>query len=143
MKAPDEFDAPASTPSPQAGSGGETKEKADELLDAVRRRGKGLLDRQKESAAEELTSFADVMHDAARKFEEKNDAGVGGYVQKAADYVERLSSSLREKNLEEILQEGKALLRKHPTVALGMAAVVGVAIGRFFRASGKKIAEES
>ena len=124
--------------------GGEhVAEKADDLLQAVRRRGRGLLDRQKTSAAEELTSFADVMHDAARNFEEKDEVGVGGYVQKAADYVDRLSSTLKEKNLEEMLREGENLLRKRPAVVLGVTAVVGFAIGRFLRASGKKIAEDS
>jgi ElaB/YqjD/DUF883 family membrane-anchored ribosome-binding protein len=118
-------------------------EKRDELLEAVRRRGRGLLDKQKSSAAEELTSFADVMHDAAKKFDEKDEANVGGYVQKAADYVQKLSSTLRDKNPREMLHEGERLIRLKPAIALGASALVGFAIGRLLRASGSKIAEET
>ena len=141
MISPEEPESSSAPKTPEH-NGGDVREKADELFEVARRRGRGLLDRQRTTAAEELTSFADVMHDAARKFEEKDEAGVGGYVQKAADYVERLSSTLREKNLEEMLREGESLFRKHPGIALGVTGVLGFAIGRFLRASGQKIADE-
>jgi len=42
-------------------SSGKVPEKADELLEAARKRGKGLLQRQKHAAMEELSSVAEVM----------------------------------------------------------------------------------
>jgi len=118
-------------------------DKADELLEKVKRRGRGLLDRQKDSAAEELDSVADVMHDAARNFEEKDESGVSNFVQKAADYVGRLSTNLRDKNIDDLFREAQSQLRRRPAAVLGLTAVAGFAIGRFLRAGGKRIAEES
>jgi ElaB/YqjD/DUF883 family membrane-anchored ribosome-binding protein len=128
---------------PTAGNGGsEVSEKADELLEAARKRGRGLLDRQKSAAGEELHSVADVMRDAARKFEERQEGGVAKYVEKAADYVDRVSSTLRERDVEDLMVKVEEQLRRKPAVVLGAAAVVGFALGRFLRAGTQRIAKE-
>jgi len=115
-------------------------EKADELLEAARRRGRGLLDRQKRAAVDELHSVADVMRDAAHTFEEREEAGVADYVKKAADALDRLSSKLRERDLEELVREAEDGVRKKPAVFLGATAVAGFALGRFLRAGSQRIA---
>ena len=117
-------------------------EKADELLDAAKKRGRGLLDHQKNAAGEELSSVAEVMKDAARKFEEKEEGGVGAYVQKAADYVEKISSTLKDRNLEELILDAEGRLKQRPAVFLGVTAAVGFAIGRFLRAGSQKLARD-
>lgn len=122
-------------------SGGEAvPEKADELLEAARRRGRGLLDRQKQAAVEELHSVADVMRDAAHTFEEREEAGVADYVKKAADALERLSAALRERDLEDLVREAEEGVRKRPAVFLGATAVAGFALGRFLRAGSQRVA---
>ena len=129
------------SPNPEEEGAG-VREKADDLVEAARRRSRGLLDRQKTAAVEELHSVADVMHDAARRFEEREEGGVAGYVEKAADYVEHVSSTLRERDLEDLLYEAEDVLRRKPAVVLGAAAVVGFALGRFLRAGSQRIAKE-
>ena len=116
-------------------------EKADELLEAARKRGRGLLNRQKRAAVEELSSVAGVMRDAASKFEEKQEEGVGEYVRKAADYVEGLSSSLGEHDLEDLLHQAEGTLRERPALCLGLTAGVGFMIGRILRASSQRVAK--
>src|SRR5438046_1363822 len=105
---------------PGAGGDSPLPEKADELLDAARRRGRGVFERQKQVAVEELHSVADVMRDAAHRFEERDDRGVASYVQKAAEYVDRVSSSLRSRDLEGLVRDGEDALRKKPALALGV-----------------------
>jgi hypothetical protein len=117
-------------------------EKADELLQAARKRGRGLLEKQKNAAVEELGSVAGVMRDAARKFEEKEEAGVGDYVRKAADALERLSSTLKDRDLGDLVRDAEGALRRRPAVVLGATAVIGFALGRFLRAGSQKIARE-
>ena len=130
-----------SSSGPSQGDSG-ASEKADELLEAARRRGRGLLDRQKSAAGDELHSVADVMRDAAKRFEEREESGVAEYVEKAAEAVERVSSTLRERNLEELLGEAEDTLRRRPAVFLGATAVVGFALGRFLRAGSQRIIKE-
>ena len=143
MNPKDDPEESQSHPKQDSGDGGSVPEKADELLEKVKRRGRGLLDRQKDSAAEELDSVADVMHDAARRFEEKDEAGVGGIVEKAAAYIGKLSTSIRDRNLDDLFREAEIQLRRRPVLVLGITAVAGFALGRFVRAGGKRIAQES
>ena len=82
------------------------------------------------------------MRGAARQFEEHQEAGVAGYVDKAADYVDRVSSTLRERDLEDLMVEFEDQLRRKPAVVLGAAAVVGFALGRFLRAGTRRISKE-
>ena len=81
------------------------RKKVDELLEAARRRGRGLLDRQKRAAVDELRSVADLMREAAHTFEEREEGGLGSYVEKAAQALDRASSTLRERELGDLLAE--------------------------------------
>ena len=116
----------------------EPREAEDELLDEARRRGRGVLDRQKRAAGEELRSVAEVMRDAASRFEEREEEGVADYVTRAADALDRLSSTLRERDLEDLLREAEEGVRRRPAVYLGATAVAGFALGRFLRAGSRR-----
>lgn len=125
---------------PQEKSG--IPEKADELLENARKRGRGLLDRQKNAAVEELSSVAGVIRDAAAKFEEKQEAAVGATVRRAADYLQDLSSRIQDRDLDELLQQSEQVLRTRPALCLGLTVASGFVLGRFLRASSKRVSEK-
>jgi ElaB/YqjD/DUF883 family membrane-anchored ribosome-binding protein len=129
---------PEGEPAPRESGG--PAEKADELFETVRKRGRGLLHRQKQAAVEELSSVAGVMKEAAAKLETTDEAGVGTYVRKAADFVDGLSSSLRERELEDVVRETEGAIRERPAVCLALTAGVGFVFGRLLRASSQRIA---
>lgn len=106
----------------------------DELLEAAQRRGRGLLDRQKKAAGDELHSVADVMRDAAHEFEAREEEGVADYVQKAADALDRISSNLRDRDVEDLVRAVEQGVRTRPAVYLGATAIAGFILGRFLRA---------
>lgn len=114
-------------------------DKTDELLEAARRRGRGLLDRQKGAAGEELHSVADVMREAARSFEERQEGGLAGYARKAAETLDRLSSTLRERDLDDLLSEAEGAFRRHPALGLAAAGLGGFVLGRFLKAGSKRL----
>jgi ElaB/YqjD/DUF883 family membrane-anchored ribosome-binding protein len=114
-------------------------EKADELLEVARQRGRGLLDRQKDAAGEELRSVADVMREAAHTFEKRQEGGLADYAEKAAAALERASASLREREIGELVSECETGLRRHPTVWLAATAAAGFALGRLLRAGPKRL----
>lgn len=118
---------------------GPLPEKTDELLEAARRRGRGLLDRQKSAAGDELRSVADVMREAAQRFEERQEGGLAGYAEKAAGALDRASAALRERELGELLREAEETLRTRPVVGLAATALAGFALGRFLRAGTRRI----
>ncbi|HEX7897285.1 MAG TPA: hypothetical protein VF950_05970 [Planctomycetota bacterium] len=110
----------------------------DALLEAVRRRGRGLLDRQKNAAGEELHSVADVLREAAHTFERRQEGGLADYVAKGAELLDRASLQLREREAGELLAGCENALRKHPAVFLAATAVAGFALGRALRAAPKR-----
>ena len=110
----------------------------DELGEAARQRGRGLFDRQKHAAGEELRSVADVMREAAHTFEKRQESGLADYVEKAAEALDRASTTLREREVGELLSECEDALRKHPTVGLVAMAAAGFALGRLLRAGPKR-----
>ena len=116
------------------------REKVDEVLEAARRRGRGLLDRQKHAAVEEMRSVADVMREAAHTFEEREEGGLAEYVEKAAQALERASSSLGEREVGDLLAEAENGYRKRPAICLAATALAGFALGRFLRAGPRKAA---
>jgi hypothetical protein len=116
------------------------KQKADELLEVARRRGRGLLDRQKRAAVDELHSVADIMREAAHSFEQREEAGLGSYVEKAAQALDRVSSTLREREVGDLLAEAENGYRKRPAICLAATALAGFAIGRFLRAGPRRLA---
>lgn len=120
-----------------------SQDKGDELLEAARRRGRGLLDRQKSAAGDELHSVADVMREAAKKFEEREEGGLAGYAGRAADMLDGLSTKLRERNLDELLKDAESALRTRPVVGLAVALGVGFCVGRFLRAAAPAIARKA
>src|SRR5262245_14296297 len=115
-------------------------EKADDLLEAAQQRGRGLLDRQKRTAVDELHSVADVMRDAAQGFEDRDEEGIAEYVQKAADALDRLSSSLRDRDVSDLVRAVEQGVRTRPAVYLGATAMAGFILGRILRAGTPRIA---
>lgn len=127
---------------PQPHGGGSPLAEGEELLEIVRKRGRGLLHRQKKAAVEELSTVAGVMKEAASKLETTEDSGVGEYVRKAADYVDGLSASLNDRDLDDFLHEWKRVLQERPAMCLGLTAGFGFVAGRLLRAATRRAAPE-
>jgi hypothetical protein len=83
------------------------------------------------------------MREAAHKFEERQEGGLASYVQKAADALDRLSSSLRERDLEDLMRDAEGAFRKRPAIGLAATALAGFVLGRFLRAGSKRVTATS
>jgi hypothetical protein len=109
------------------------RDKTDELLEVAQQRGRGLLDRQKKAAVDELHSVADIMRDAAQEFEAREEEGVADVVEKAADALDRMSANLRDRDVEDLVRAVEQGVRTRPAVYLGATAIAGFILGRFLR----------
>lgn len=126
---------------PQGGSGGDT---SDRLITTVKEqvaglRGqageklRGFADGGKDRATGLLDNFSEVIADAARSIDERLGAEYGGYAHRAAGAVSDFSERVRGKTVDELLDDGKEIVRKSPGVAIAAAAVVGFALFRIVR----------
>ena len=93
-------------------------------------RARGLAEMGKERAGGALDQLAQLLTDAAGQVDGKLGAQYGQYARTAAEQVQGLSSAVRDKDIDELLDDARALVRKSPAVAIGAAAAIGFVVAR-------------
>jgi len=95
---------------------------------------------QKQFIAAQVGGVADVMEKAADELE--GNSGVSAqYARFIADNAEKLSTTLRDKSVDELIGIAQDFGRKQPAAFIGAAAILGFAASRFIRASAVRMAQ--
>jgi hypothetical protein len=130
----DEVVGAAGTPqAQQTASGG--------IAGKVKERATAQLSTQKDRATDSLGSVASAVRQTGQRLREEQNETVAQYVEKAADQLDRLSSSLREKDVTELLQDAQRLARRQPALFIGGSFAVGLIAARFLKSSRRDEAE--
>jgi len=108
----------------------------DELRQLVRDKAYEQIDSQKERATGTLGAVAGAVRHATQELREKGQTGLAGYVNRAADEIDRWTSRLREQDLDDAVREVQEFARRKPAIFLGVAFGAGVLAARFFKSSG-------
>lgn len=87
----------------------------------------------KDRAGGALDEFAKLMTDAAGSVDEKLGAQYGDYARSAANSLSGFADTLRAKDVDELLNDAKDLVKKSPAVAIGTAAAVGFVLARLVK----------
>lgn len=87
----------------------------------------------KTRATSALDEFSQVVNDAASSIDERLGSEYGEYARRAADAVAGFADTIRNKQVDELLDDGRDLVRKSPGVAIGVAAVVGFTLVRLIK----------
>jgi ElaB/YqjD/DUF883 family membrane-anchored ribosome-binding protein len=87
-------------------------------------------DMGKERAAGLLEQLATMLTDAAGQVDGKLGAQYGTYARSAADTVQGFSQQVRDQDIDQLLDQGRELVRKSPAIAVGAAAAVGFVLAR-------------
>jgi hypothetical protein len=90
---------------------------------------------QKERATSNLGTLAGAVRSMTQQLRDDGQAGLAGYVTRAADEIDRWSSRLGEQDIDEALREVQNFARRRPTVFLGVAFGAGVLAARFLKSS--------
>lgn len=88
----------------------------------------------KEKAEGALEEAARFLTDAARTIEDKIGPQYARYAVNAAEGVAGFAASVRRKDVEELVDDARDLVRKSPAVAIGVAVGVGFVLARLVRA---------
>lgn len=91
------------------------------------------LTEHKDSYAGSLGSFASALRKAAREAD-ADGKGVGTMANWAADGLERVSSTLKTKDMNGMLREVESFARSQPVAFFAAAAAVGFFATRFLKA---------
>ena len=92
---------------------------------------------------QQVTNSLDGLVDAAREIAGKiGDKGgpLAGYAHTAADTLEHWASAVKDKSVEDLVDDGREFIRQQPGVAVGIAVAAGFVLTRLLKASGGRYA---
>jgi len=89
----------------------------------------------KDRTTDALDNVITLINDAANTVEEKLGPQYASYARSAAGSISGVADTLRSKDVEELVEDAKALIRSSPAIAIGTAAVLGFALARVLKAS--------
>jgi ElaB/YqjD/DUF883 family membrane-anchored ribosome-binding protein len=87
-------------------------------------------DTGKAKAGGALDEFSTLLTDAAGQVDEKIGAQYGDYARQAAGMVSGFSDSIKNKDVDELLEDARGYVRQSPAIAIGVAAALGFVVAR-------------
>lgn len=117
----------------------EAKEKVQDLAsqaqDKASQQVQAGVSRGKNRAAETLGAVAQSLVFSSQQLREQNRGAVGGYVEKAANRVERWADYMQNTDAREIAYRAENFARREPALFLGGAFALGLLGARFLKSS--------
>lgn len=114
----------------------ETHDQGVPLIEEAKQAVHSKLESGRESAAGGFGSLADALRDAARRRRsDGQDDAFAGFTASAADGLDRLSGTLRQKDVGAMLQDMDRFARAQPLACFGLAVAAGFLAVRFIKAS--------
>jgi ElaB/YqjD/DUF883 family membrane-anchored ribosome-binding protein len=110
------------------------KDEAGKLTGQAGDRLRAFADDGKARATGALDELARAIDDAAGTIDEKVGDQFGGYARSASGAVTNFADTLRNKEVDDLLEDAREFVRKSPGVAIGAAAAVGFVLARVLRA---------
>jgi creatinine amidohydrolase/Fe(II)-dependent formamide hydrolase-like protein len=113
-----------------------TKEQARNVIRDATESARSTINEQKDSTASSLGSFAGALRKAAK---ESPDGGQANRMAEwAADGLERVSSTLRNKDLDGIVRDVQSFARQQPVAFFAAALAAGFLATRFLKAGAQE-----
>jgi hypothetical protein len=116
----------ASVPLPRGGGGFGVQAR---LLD--------LAEDGKNELAKSFDGLVSVANELAARVESTGIGALAGVAWQAAGVLADLQKGLRDRPVDELLDDGRALIRREPAVAMGVAMAAGFIAVRLAKASGR------
>ncbi|MFC5067240.1 hypothetical protein [Flaviflagellibacter deserti] len=104
------------------------------LADDVKHRARDYANESIGAGADRLDSIAGAVRRAADDLEQQSPQ-IAGYVRGAAESVERFTSSVRQRNVDDLIHDARDFTRRNPALVFGGAVLAGVVLSRFLKSS--------
>jgi hypothetical protein len=92
---------------------------------------------QKDAGLDQVESLAEATHKAAQSLDGKN-SGIAGLLHEAADGLDRMSHSFRDRDVGEIYGTLHDFARRQPLTFMAGSFAAGLLLARFLKTSGEK-----
>jgi ElaB/YqjD/DUF883 family membrane-anchored ribosome-binding protein len=88
----------------------------------------------KDRATEALDNVVRLVEDAAATVDDKVGPQYGDYVRRAGDTLAGVATTIRDKDVEDLVDDARNVVRTNPALAIGAAAAVGFLVARIVKA---------
>jgi len=113
----------------------QTKETAGQAIDRAKGQMKSQAASQKDRTADSLSGAARALESTGQQFRNEDLALVADYADSFAQQVRKASDYLGQRNVDDITRDVEDFARKNPSLFIGGAFVLGVALARFLKSS--------
>jgi hypothetical protein len=113
------------------------------ILSVVKDRANEQLSNQKGRATEGLDAIANAVRKTTEGLREDQHDTLAHYVDRAATQLEQWATTIRDKDLDELLTETKRMARRQPALFIGGSFVAGLLLARFLKSSGDDSRDDS
>jgi len=93
-----------------------------------------LAEARKEAAAQKLDGVVEVVREFADAAEQRFGTVAGDAVNRGGDAIETAVAELRRRSVEDVVDQTRSFIVRHPGISLGAASVVGFVAGRIAKA---------
>lgn len=109
------------------------------FVDSARTQALDYADRRKEEAAASVGGFAQAVRQSGEAFGEIPN--IQAVLDSAADGLDQLSSSIRDRSFIELYEEAESFARRSPLAVAAVGSVAGLLIARLLKASAETAAD--
>jgi hypothetical protein len=116
----------------------QVQQKAQEVAGQAQTQAKSAIASRKDQAVDQLGGVAQVFRTTSNELRNQDKDTIAQYADKVADQVERVSSFLEERDVDQLMGEAESFARRQPELFLGGAFIVGLLVGRFIKSSSER-----
>ncbi|MEP7222095.1 MAG: hypothetical protein ABI673_05445 [Novosphingobium sp.] len=109
------------------------KTDAKAYADQAKERAAAMAEDGKVRASEAISGLGKIVSDTAGTIDEKLGPKYGDYARTAARSIQETAAKIEAKDLGELGNDAREVIKKSPAIALGVAAVVGFMFARMFK----------
>jgi len=110
------------------------KSKLGELAEPVKEKAVEVAQEQKNAGADQMRSFANAVHGAARELESEMPQ-IANMIHDTGEKIQRVASDIRERDLNELIDRFSGYARQQPALVFGGAVLAGFVLSRFLKSS--------
>jgi hypothetical protein len=115
---------------------------AGQVADQAKQQATSQLESQKGRAVDTLVTVAQALRQTGQQLQQQDQGAVGGYVEQAAERIERLTNHLRAREVPELIAETQDFARRQPGLFVTGALALGFLGARFLMSSGQRATQK-
>jgi uncharacterized protein YjbJ (UPF0337 family) len=120
-----------------------SRQEAKGFLQDAKAQGKGFVTEQKGKAADIIDDLAGALHSSARQLNEQARPTPARYLDQAADSLQRFSSNLRQRDVDEMTYKFRDFARRQPIIVVAGTLIAGFYLARLMKSGSEQGAMEA